>query len=373
MSAPPPKRIAVLCLPGIGDAILFTPALRALRSAFPDAHITAVTMFDGAADVLRTNPDLDAVECFDFFHASVWASLRYVLALRRRSFDASILGFPANRLEYNVVNALVGRRWRAAHRYRRQRWRNLVFLNDVVVPESPARHNVEENLALVRALCERIDVPMPAVDTHLTIRLTADDVQRGARFLTERGIAPGAPLVGLHTYSSTFKNMARKCWDQDNFVRLIHRLGDTRPNLRVLVFSGPSDGAVNAHIARHAGARAIVVEEPDVRAALAVLRHCRVFVSNDSALMHLAGALGVPVVALFGPTNPHRLHPWAAAHTVVRRNLPCMPCFEYSSRPLTCTNPRRYACMGDLGVDEVVAATERMLADVAAHGSAALA
>jgi len=373
MPAPPPKRIAVFCLPGIGDAILFTPALRALRAAFPAAQITAVTMFDGAADVLRTNPDLDTVECFDFFHASVGASLRYVLALRRRRFDVSLLGFPANRREYNVVNALVGRRWRAAHRYRRQRWRNLVFLNNGVVPETHSRHNVEENLALVHALCERIGVPVPVTDTALAVHLTPDDLGDGARFLAGHGIAPGDPLIGLHTYSSTFKNMARKCWDKDNFVRLIHRLGDAYPAARFLIFSGPSDGAVNEHIVRHAGAHVVVVAEPQVRAALAVLRHCRIFVSNDSALMHLAGALGVPVVALFGPTNPDRLHPWAAAYSVVGRDLPCMPCFEYSSRPLRCANPQRYACMAELTVDEVVAATHRMLGGAARHGSAALA
>src|SRR5437762_3814131 len=152
---PLPRRILILCLPGIGDAILFTPALALLRRAFPDAHITALTMFRGAADVLQTNPDLDEVRWFDFFHAGVRAGIRYIWRLRREGFDLSILGFPANRIEYNLVNAFVGRRWSAGHGYRHQRGRNLAFLNNIRVQESGTLHNVEENLALAAAICRR--------------------------------------------------------------------------------------------------------------------------------------------------------------------------------------------------------------------------
>jgi ADP-heptose:LPS heptosyltransferase len=115
-----------------------------------------------------------------------------------------------------------------------------------------------------------------------------------------------------------------------------------------------------------------MVEEPNIRSALGVLRHCRVFVSNDSAIMHLAGALGVPVVALFGPTNWRRLHPWAASHTIVRRNLACMPCFEYSSRPLRCSANVDYACLRDLTVDEVLEGVRSLLATTDARYSAAI-
>ena len=105
-----------------------------------------------------------------------------------------------------------------------------------------------------------------------------------------------------------------------------------------------------------------MIAETSLRRALGVLTHCRVFVSNDSAIMHLAGALGVPVVALFGPTDWRRLHPWAAPHTIVRATLPCMPCFYYSSRPLRCAAGLDYACMRDLAVDDVLGAVRRVLA-----------
>ncbi len=107
--------------------------------------------------------------------------------------------------------------------------------------------------------------------------------------------------------------------------------------------------------------RVLLVEEPNLRHALAILERCRLFVTNDSAIMHLAGALQVPVVALFGPTNWQRLYPRIEARALVRRDLPCMPCFYYSSRPLRCPAGLDYACMQSITVDSVLSAVRQLL------------
>ena len=161
MDAPPVRRIIVFCLPGIGDAILFTPALALLRRLFPTAHIAVMTMFRGTADILATNPDLDEVHHFDFFNAPKLESIRRLWQLRRADYDLSIMAFPSNRLEYNWVNWFVGRRWAAAHRYAHQSWRNCWFLNNITVTEAGNRHNVEENLRLIRAIADRVGVTAP--------------------------------------------------------------------------------------------------------------------------------------------------------------------------------------------------------------------
>jgi heptosyltransferase II len=361
-----PKRIVVFCLPGIGDAILFTPALALLRRALPSAHITAISMFRGTADILSTNPDLNAVRHFDFFKASRLQGLRYIWDLRRERFDISIMTFPSNRLEYNVVNWLAGRRWCAAHRYAHQSWRNLWFLNNIVVKEAGTLHNVDENIRLIRAICERVGVRSnveggPAAGVKLTLVLTADDERYGEEFLSKHGVGAETMLFGFHTYSSTFKNMHRKCWDKDNFVRLIERLGQIYPAGCFLIFSGPADEAVNEYILSKVNGRVLLVREPNLRRALAVMKRCRVFISNDSGLLHLAAACAVPVVGLYGPTDWRRLHPWTDCHVIVRRDLPCMPCFYYSSRPLSCVANINYACMREISVDEVFNAVQNLL------------
>lgn len=351
----------MFCLPGIGDAVLFTPALAMLRRGLPDAQITAVTMFRGTADILETNPDINEVRHFDFFNAGKRAGLRYVWNLSREGFDLSIMPYPSNRLEYNLVNRLVGRHWSAAHRYQYQSWQNLWFLNRVTVEELGTLHNVEENLRLIRAVLNRVGAPVIEAPTELKLTLTGDDDNYGRQYLEQLGIVPGTTVYGFHTYSSVFKNMDKKCWDKDNFVALIRRLGATDPNARFLIFSGPADEQNNQYIMEHVDGRVHLVRESNLRRALAVLRYCRLFICNDAALMHLAAAFRVPIVALFGPTDWKRLHPWSDSHVVVRRDLPCMPCFYYSSRPLRCVAGIDYACMREISVDEVFAAIQNQL------------
>jgi len=259
MQLPQPRRIIVFCLPGIGDAVLFTPALGLLRRSFPDAHITVMTMFRGTADILATNPDLTEVRHFDFFNAPARESFRCLWQLRREHYDLSIMSFPSNRFEYNCVNRFVGRRWRAAHRYDHQSWRNLWFLNNIVTHEASDRHNVEENLRLIRAIVTRVGAtettPEPPTDRGACIRqhplklvLPDEDCAHGDAFLSKCGIGSDTMLFGFHTWSSTYKNMTKKCWDKDNFVRLIRKLGSAHPTARFVIFSGPADEAVNEYI-----------------------------------------------------------------------------------------------------------------------------
>src|SRR6185436_15817402 len=171
-------------------------------------------------------------------------------------------------------------RWRAAHRYGVQSWRNLWFLNDVVVDETPARHNIEENLALVRAICTRVGVPSPAADVGLSVHLPAAAERWADGWLAEHRLAGDEPVIGIHAFSSTFKNMHHKCWDADHFAALVRRLGDAHPEARFVLFSGPEDGAVNDVIVRGTGGRVFRIEEEDLRRAAAVLARCRLFVGN---------------------------------------------------------------------------------------------
>jgi heptosyltransferase-2 len=367
-----PRRILVFCLPGIGDTIMFTPALALLRRMCPQAHITALTMFRGTEHILVTNPDINEVRNFDFFNARPWESLRYLWRLRCEGYDLSIMSFPSNRLEYNIANWFVSRRWHAAHRYHRQSWHNLWFLNNIVVRETGRHHNVEENLRLLAAIAARLGQPLelPPWDADrverirqcpLKLALLPDDNAAAELFLAQNNLRPGQLLIGVHTWSSIYKNMARKCWDKDNFVAIIRRLGDEHPDARFLLVTGPADEEVNQYILQHADSRVLLVREANLRRAVAILSHCRVFLSNDSGVMHLAAAAGVPVVGLFGPTDWWRLHPWTERQTVVSRELPCSPCFYYSSNALRCVENIDYACIREITVDEVLAAINQLL------------
>jgi ADP-heptose:LPS heptosyltransferase len=98
-------KILILALSGIGDALMFTPALRLMRKALPDAQIDALVMFGGVKDIYERNPDLNSVIFFEFMKRGVPQSIKFLSALRNK-YDASINVYPANRKEYNMINYL---------------------------------------------------------------------------------------------------------------------------------------------------------------------------------------------------------------------------------------------------------------------------
>src|SRR5207249_6453819 len=106
---------------------------------------------------------------------------------------------------------------------------------------------------------------------ELKIVVSPEDEQYAEKFLTAHGVGRDTPLFGFHTYSSTFKNMHRKCWDRHNFAMLISRLGEVHPPARFLLFSGPHDEEVTKYIIGQVDGRVIPVRETNLRHAAAIM------------------------------------------------------------------------------------------------------
>ena len=100
-------KILIISLSGIGDALMFTPALKLLRQELPDDTVDALVMFKGAADLYKNNPNLNNLYQFDFIKEGAVKSLKYLIGLRDK-YDATINVYPSNRIEYNVISFLLG-------------------------------------------------------------------------------------------------------------------------------------------------------------------------------------------------------------------------------------------------------------------------
>ena len=354
MRNPPVKKLLVISLPGIGDTINCTPVFQPLRRAFPGAHATALVMYKPCKEVLETNPHIDQVILWEFLKENPLSSLKFLLKLRRRKFDLSVMCYPANRIEYNLVSFVIGARLRLAHRYLHQSTKNLFFLNNRTVLERPDLHNVEENLRLLGLA----GVDISRDEKTLVLPLKQTDRTYASRFL--RRLPQDQVLIGMHAWSTTLKNMHKKCWPAENFAALADRLSKNH-NCRILLFQGPHDVDANRRIQEASQSSFFIVEGTTVRQSAAIMERCDVFITNDAGPMHIAAAVGTPIVAIFGPTDHVWLHPWAEQYALVRAGLDCSPCFYYSPRPLTCKRGD-YACLTDLTVDSVYSTVEEMLA-----------
>jgi heptosyltransferase-2 len=353
-------KVLIIALSGIGDALMFSPALSLLRQRYPDAQINLLSMFKGVKELYDRNPDVNEVLHWDFLHRSPVSTLLFLFRLRRHRYDATISVYPQNRWPYNLICFLIGAGQRLGHDYDHVNGRSLNFLNNRRIRENRNRHNVEENARLVELLGVQIPEDLPA----LKVQMTSVDVRAAEDWLRERNIKESQLLVGFHAGSALFKKHIRKRWGADKYADLGRRLQEQQ-NAVVLLFGGPEEYDLNGHINEEMGGLGDVVRVPSLAVSAALIARCAVMVCNDAGLMHVASALGVPVVSVFAYTNPQWLYPWKTPHRVVRHDIQCSPCFYYSPKAVHCVwKEDQFRCITHIEVDEVWQAVEDLRAEV---------
>jgi heptosyltransferase II len=356
------EKIVILALPGIGDALLSTPMIELLRRAKPNAEIHAFVMFSAVREMFERDPNIDVVHHHDFLNLPKGQGLRFLCDLRKEKFDLSINIYPQNRREYNLIALLIGAKERIAVKYRRRDPQNLSWINTKTILEDDTLHCVEQNvrlLSLIGVKHELSDVSLPA------LRLTIGEKheQFGDDWYKKNLRGDEKLLIGFHAGTALFKNHIRRRWEPEKFAALAERLTNEL-GTRVLLFGGPDDVDANRVILDKAKDYVTMVETKSILDSIAVMGKVDLFVSNDSSLMHIAGALKLPTVAIFGPTNETYVHPWKTRYTIVHTGIDCRPCFVYSPKPLTCyrTNPdEHYLCIRGIEVGYVFGAVKDML------------
>jgi heptosyltransferase-2 len=339
-------RILAFCLPGIGDTLFAVPALRAIKAAWPGSHITALTMFRGAAAVLRQFSFIDEVVNHDFMHSGVFSSLKFTLGLRRGNYGVAFLPYPSNRLEYNALALLAGCRYRIGHRYQHMNRACGNWMKNIAVPEEDGFSNIEENLRLAQALTGERDA-----DVSVQFSLSPLHIAHVDKWLAGVGLDDHM-LIGLHPGGSTAKNHLHKRWPPVHFIELGRRLIDAT-GAAILVLGGPDEKELAEYVSRKIGRGAVALCLSDILHTCAVIRRCMHFISNDTALLHLARAVGVPATGIFGPTSVGRAQMHHVDCDDISLGLPCQPCFYYSPRHLRCKYGD-YRCLVLLRADMVV-------------------
>jgi len=342
-------KILIIALSGIGDALMFTPALKLLRNQMPDRQIDVLVMYKGSRDIYKNNPNLDNVYQFNFLKEGVITSLKYISQLRGK-YDTTINVYPSNRKEYNIISFLIGAKNRAAVKYLRKDYSNLGFLNSIRITENDSVHNVETNIKLIEKLLnKKFDE-----DPTLELFITEEDKIRAQKFFSENNILSDNLVIGFHPGCATLKNHIKRRWEPEKFAELGKKLIDDH-NAKILVFGGPDEGELKNSVKVQIDSQdAFVVNTNRILQSAAIMKSCDLFVTNDSSQMHIAAAQQLKVVAIIGPTNPHYIHPWKTEHKIVTLNLDCAPCFFYSPRPLICIRDDvQFKCIKELTVDMV--------------------
>ncbi|HEY6626455.1 MAG TPA: glycosyltransferase family 9 protein [Ignavibacteriaceae bacterium] len=350
-------KILIIALSGIGDALMFTPALKLLRKNLPNAEIDALVMYRGAQEIYSSNPNLNKVIHFNFLEEGAFKSIKFLFQLRKK-YDASINVYPSNRKEYNLINFFIGAKKRAAIVYLRKNKSNFGFLNNVRVLENDDVHNVQANIKLCEALLGKKFNQEPALE----FPIPENEIVSGNKFFNDVGVSANELVVGFHPGCATLKNHIKRRWEPEKFAELGKKLIKDH-SAKILIFGGPEEKELKDQIGSLINSDKVnVINADSLTKSAAIMKRCNVFVTNDSSQMHIAAALGLKVVAIIGPTNQKYIYPWKTEHQIVSLHLDCAPCFFYSPRPLICNRTDvKFKCIKELTVDMVYTSVVKYL------------
>ncbi|MCX7833521.1 MAG: glycosyltransferase family 9 protein [Ignavibacteria bacterium] len=348
-------KILINALSGIGDALMFTPALRILKDRNTDLQVDLLAMFESVKQIFTYNPLINEVFFIDFLHQSKIKSIKEVLSIRRRKYNYSINVYPSNRAEYNLLNFFLCSGKRIGKKYNHSHFFRFEFLNQLKYPEIKDRHNVLQNVDLIKEIVGDIsDSNVPPME----IFVPEDKKIEGENWILEK-VKDRFP-VGIHAGSAILKNHINKRWDVNKYIQLCKVLISNK-NAFILLFGTEKD--LNEKIKSELKDYSEFASTGDFMDSVSRLMHCKLFVSNDTAFLHTCAALQIPVVGIFGYTNFKELYPWKSPHKIVRLELECSPCFFNSPRPARCkwNGIDEFKCIKQISIDSVYQAINELI------------
>ncbi len=353
-------KILVISLAGIGDTILATPLIRELRANYPEARLDALVLWAGSKDVLEGNPYLDAVHQKNFLKASKTDSLRFLAPLRRTGYDVSINTHPQSRTQYRVIARFIGARTRISHEYDCFALVDRLLVNRTL-PQDYGKHTVENNLELLSLLDKK-----PLLARHaLEIVLTAAEREWAESFLAAHDLSRRRCLA-VHVGSGGTKNLTLKRWPLEHYIELLRRVRQTWPELAILLLGGTEEEPeLERILATLNSPLAMRVPSQNLRQAGALMQRCTAFLSVDTALMHLAAAVGAPrQIVIEAPTFNKTNEPYGNPYSLVRnpaiagRNLEY---YRYDGGGIKGTREELIRCMASVSVEAVYEELARAL------------
>jgi len=318
----------------IGDAVMTLPAVASVRAAYPGAHLSVLAK-PPVSDIYKMFSAADEILPYPRKFDNAPGVLRLAYSLRPKKFDAAIL--LQNAIEAAIIAYVAGIGVRAGYS---TDGRGFLLTHPVRRSVDILRvHQIDYYLEMVKALgCADVDRSL-RLETSLSTATTREILRK---YLPENnrpliGIAPGA-MYG-----------PAKRWLPERFAQAGESLAK-KLDAQVLLFGGGDDWETAELVRGQAQTDMMnLAGRTSLEDSVYLISQCRLFLSNDSGLMHVAGGLNIPTVAIFGSTNPVTTSPAGERTTLVRKETPCSPCLKK-----TC--PTDFRCMTAVTVEDVVEA-----------------
>jgi lipopolysaccharide heptosyltransferase II len=326
--------ILVIKLSSLGDVILITASLKALRQKFPQAKIHCLVGKE-SRQILQHCPYLDGLLVIDHKHHDrrLWRLWQYSHKLRELQPDITI-DFQNNTASHLLAYLSFTK---TSYGYRRGKT-GFLLSHPVTVPNKtlpPVAHQFQI-------------LAMLGIKYHQGLSLelwpSPQDYEKAQKLMDAQWLGGQHPCVGINLAAS--KRWESKNWPLEYIAKLCDILAQA--NIRTMITGTEKDKLAVQKLLQMTNSKpADFVGKTDVMTLAALIKRCRVFISPDSAPMHIASAMHIPCIALFGPTSSKRHLPPGESFSIFERALPCAPCYQPQCRI------RTHACMRDISPDEV--------------------
>lgn len=348
------ERILLIRLRNIGDVLLTVPAIRAFREAFPRAFIAALVNA-GTEEMLTENPLLDEVLVFnpEWKKLPFWPRLKkemsFLWNVRKRKFDLAINLTEGDRGAFICLISGAPEKIGIASKDRSLWWKRLIFTHMLPMPEGN-QHVVDQILKVPQSL------GLDPRDKRVEVFYSRGDKEFIDRLLQLEGVGPQDPLVHIHPTA----RWLFKCWRDEGVARVIDELQATG-KVRVVLTGGGEKKELEKidRILEHCHTHPLnFAGRMNLKQLAALSQRCRFFIGVDTAPMHIAAAVGTPVIALFGPSGEVSWGPWGAGHVVIKKDLECRPCGKDG-----CQGSKKSRCLDEISEEEVLQEAFRFLAN----------
>ncbi len=335
------QKILVLRYRFIGDTILTVPFLRNLRYAYPSAYIAWVVA-PISSDVVKGIPYVDELIYWDPVtihadstgtHKTLKSKKDFIKMLRKKRFDKVYV--LKRSLSSAIMAFLTGARERIGFDTEGRG-----FLLTKKVPYKHNQHEVQNFLDVLRA------DNIPVKDDYLEAWLSDEELDFAEKYFNIHNL--GEKVIAIHPFAANPK----RAWHIDNFIEISKRLRDL--GYKTIFLGGYRDKIFIDQIKAAASSDSVLaIGDLNIRQTMAILKNCRLLICNDSGIMHLGAALGIPLVAIFGPQSPVKFGPYSKKAKVIYKAFPCSPCKQKFFKECEPTERMTPRCVESITVDEI--------------------
>lgn len=305
------ERILIVKLGALGDVVQSLPVLSTLRTCFPKSYIGWVVE-EAAVPILQGHPDLDDLILLERKRLKGFKAISYVRQwirlLREKRFDAAF--DLHNLLKSGIITYVSGASIRVG--FRKIREGNFIFMNRWIKPGLIHQHAVEKYLSLLS--------PLGIDETQWVHRFplfwhSKDEVVI-ERFLEMSGLSQKDALVAINPCA----NWLSKRWKYDRYAAVADGLAKEN-GVGIVILWGPGEFPLAEAVLNAMSEKATIAPQTSIKEFMALIKRCRLLISGDSGPLHIAAALGVPTVSLYGPSDPRRNGPYGEGHIVIQSSV----------------------------------------------------